>query len=91
MSNVEIVSKINELQELKRMSEELSAMIETISDEIKQHMASTNTETLVAGGYKVSFKTIASSRFDSSAFKKAMPDIAAQYTKQTITRRLTIN
>lgn len=91
MSNVEIVSKINELQELKRMSEELSAMIETISDEIKQHMTSTNTETLVSGGYKVSFKSIASSRFDSAAFKKAMPDVAAQFIKQTVTRRLTIN
>lgn len=91
MSNADIVSKINELQELKRMSEELSAMIETISDEIKQHMTSANTDTLVAGGYKVSFKTIASNRFDSAAFKKAMPDIAAQYTKQTVTRRLTIN
>lgn len=91
MSNADIISKINELQELKRMSEELSAMIESISDEIKQHMTSTNTDTLVAGGYKVSFKSIASSRFDSSAFKKAMPDVAAQFTKQTVTRRLTIN
>jgi len=91
MSNADIVSKINELQELKRMGEELSAMIESISDEIKQHMTSANTDTLVAGGYKVSFKTIASNRFDSAAFKKAMPDIAAQFTKQTITRRLTIN
>lgn len=91
MSNVDLVSKVSELQELKRMSEELSAMIETISDEIKQHMTSTNTETLVAGGYKVSFKSIASSRFDSAAFKKAMPDVAAQFIKQTVTRRLTIN
>lgn len=91
MSNVEIVSKINELQELKRMSEELSAMIESISDEIKQHMTSANTDTLVAGGYKVSYKVISSSRFDSAAFKKAMPDVAAQFTKQAVTRRLTIN
>ncbi len=91
MSNVEIVSKINELQELKRMSEELSAMIETISDEIKQHMANANTDMLVAGGYKVSFKAVAANRFDSSAFRKAMPEIAAQYTKTTVTRRLTIN
>ena len=91
MSNAEIVSKINELQELKRMCEELSAMIESISDEIKQHMTSTNTDTLVVGGYKVSYKAIASNRLDTATLKRELPEIVAKYSRQATTRRLTIN
>ena len=91
MSQKDFVSKVAELQELKRMREELDTMIEGISDELKTHLTANNIDTLTAGAYKVSYKAVASSRFDSAAFKKAMPDLAAQFVKQTVTRRLTIN
>ena len=48
-------------------------------------------ELLTAGVYKVSWKTFTSSRVDTTALKKALPDIAAQYTKQTTARRFSIN
>ena len=89
MSVSEIISKVSELQELRRMQEELTAEIESIQDEIKAHMG--DTETLVAGPYKVSYKAVTSSRIDTAALKKALPDVAAQYTKTSTTRRFTVS
>jgi predicted phage-related endonuclease len=48
-------------------------------------------ELLLAGSYKVSWKTFTSSRIDTTALKKALPDVAAAYTKQTTARRFSIN
>lgn len=76
--------KIKELQEYKRMKEDLNAMIESIEDEIKAAMGSE--ETLIAGPFKVTWKTVMQSRLDSTALKKALPEIAAQFTKTIETR-----
>ena len=89
MSINEIKSKAEELKELKAMREELDAEIAAIEDEIKQEMG--DKETLIAGAFKITWKAITSSRFDSTAFKKANPELAAQYTKTTTTRRFCIN
>ena len=88
MSIKEIEAKAKELQELKRMREELDAEIATLEDAIKASMG--DQEQIIAGGYKITWKAVTSSRFDSSAFKKAMPELAAQYTKTTTTRRFTV-
>lgn len=88
MSINEIKAKAAELKELKAMQEELAAEISAIEDEIKVAMG--DQEQIIAGGYKITWKAVTSSRFDSSAFKKAMPELAAQYTKTTTTRRFTV-
>mgnify|MGYP003290153910 FL=1 len=89
MSINEIKSKAEELKELKAMREELDAEIIAIEEEIKQEMG--DKETLTVGAFKITWKAITSSRFDSTAFKKAMPELAAQFTKTTTTRRFSIN
>ena len=89
MSINEIKAKAAELKALKAMQEELAAEITAIEDEIKQAMG--DQEQIIAGGYKITWKAVTSSRFDSSAFKKAMPELAAQYTKTTTIRRFSIN
>lgn len=88
MSIKEIEAKAKELQELKRMREELDAEIATLEDAIKSSMG--DSEQIIAGGYKITWKAITSSRFDSSAFKKANPDLAAQYTKTSTVKRFSI-
>jgi len=89
MSNPAMEAKVRELMELKRMREELDAEIASAEDAIKAVMG--DEETLIAGAYKVSWKTFTSSRLDSIALKKALPDIAAQFTRQTTARRFSIN
>lgn len=88
MSTPTLENIIHKILELKRMREELDAEITSLEDNIKAIMG--NEEHLTAGAYKVSWKTFTSSRVDTTALKKAMPDIAAQYTKQTTARRFSI-
>ena len=88
MSIQEIESKTKELQELKRMREELEAEIDSLEDQIKASMG--DQEQIIAGGYKFTWKAITSSRFDSSAFKKANPDLAAQFIKTSTVKRFSI-
>ena len=89
MSNPSMEAKVKELMELKRMKEELEAEIAATEDEIKAVMG--REELLLAGSYKVSWKTFTSSRIDTTALKKALPDVAAAYTKQTTARRFSVN
>ena len=89
MSNPTLESTIHEILDLKRMREELDATITSLEDSIKAVMG--DEEILTAGAYKVRWKTFTSSRVDTTALKKAMPDVAAQFTKQTTARRFSIN
>ena len=89
MSNPSMEAKVHELMELKRLKEELEAEIAATEDAIKAVMG--DEELLTAGAYKVSWKTFTSSRLDSTALKKALPEIAAAYTKTTTIRRFSIN
>ena len=89
MSNPNMEAKVKELMELKRMKEEIEAEIAAAEDEIKGVMG--DEETLLAGAFKVSWKTFTSSRVDTTALKKALPEVAAAYTKTTTGRRFSIN
>ena len=75
---------------LKReIREELEAEITAMEDEIKQTMG--EEEILLAGSYKVLWKPVTTSRFDSTRFKKDHAELAAAYMKTTTARRFTIN
>ena len=89
MSNPTMEAKVHELMELKRMKEEIEAEITAAEDAIKAVMG--DEELLTAGAYKVSWKTFTSSRLDTTALKKALPEVAAAYTKTTTARRFSIN
>ena len=84
MSNTEIQSKVNELRELRRMADELAAEIESIQDAIKMHMTAIDADTLAGADYKITWKTVTSSRFDNTAFKKAMPELAERFRVMSI-------
>ena len=88
MSNPNMESKIKELMELKRMKEEIEAEIAAAEDEIKGVMG--NEETLLAGVFKVDWKPVITSRIDTAALKKMMPEIAERFMKQTTTRRFCV-
>ena len=89
MSNPNLEPKVKELMELKRMREELDAEISAIEDDIKQAMGSE--EILIAGAFKVSWKTVTTCRLDSAALRKTLPEIAAKFMKQTTSKRFCIN
>ena len=91
MSTIEITSKIDALKELEALIEEATAEAETLRDEIKQEMLNRDTEEMEAGQYIVRWTSVLSQRFDSTAFKKVMPDVYKSFTKQTASRRFSIS
>ena len=90
MGSNELLNAVTELQELRRLQEDLEAEIVELQTRIKAHMEQAGLEQMAVGAWKIAYKAVASSRLDSSALKAALPDIAAQYTKTTVSRRFTI-
>ena len=90
MSTVEITSKIGALKDLESLIEEAKAEAEALRDEIKTEMLSRDTEELEVGQYIVRWTSVLTQRFDTTAFKKVMPDVYKAYTKQVSSRRFSI-
>ena len=90
MSTIEITSKIEALKELEALIEEAKAEAETLRDEIKAEMLNRDTEELEVGQYIIRWTSVLSQRFDSTAFKKVMPDVYKSFTKQVSSKRFSI-
>ena len=83
-ANNTIVTKVNELMELRKFAEEIQNQMDAITDEIKAYMGTE--ETMMAGSYKVSWKETVSRRVDTVALKKVLGDALDEYTKTITTR-----
>lgn len=90
MSINELDMKVKELRELRRMAEELQAEIDATQDAIKAHMDSRGVDTLAGADWKVTWKPVTSSRMDTAALKKALPEIAERFMKSTTNRRFVL-
>ena len=90
MSTIEITSKIEALKDLESLIEESMAEAEALRDEIISEMQSRDTEELEAGQYIVRWTSVLTQRFDTTAFKKVMPEVYKEYTKQVSSRRFSI-
>lgn len=90
MVNKNLDSQIHELRELRRMADELAAAIDTIQDAIKAEMTAAGVDVLTGSDWKAVWKPITSSRIDTAALKKALPDLAAQFTKTSTVRRFSV-
>lgn len=87
--NTNIISKVEELMELRKFAEELQEQMEAITDEIKAFMG--DEETMMAGSYKVTYKETVSRRVDTAALKKVLGDALDEYTKTITTRPFKIS
>ena len=90
MGTIELNSKINGLRSLRRMADDLAGEIEALQDAIKTEMTARNVDELTGADWKVTWKAVTSNRLDSTALKKELPDIAARYTKASVSRRFTL-
>lgn len=90
MVNKNLDSQIHELRELRRMADELTAAIDTIQDAIKAEMTAAGVDVLTGSDWKAVWKPITTSRIDTTALKKALPDLAAQFTKTSTVRRFSV-
>ncbi len=91
MSMNELEIKVKKLQELKDFEAEVKAEITALENVIKAEMQEKETEELTVGQYIIRWATVLTNRFDTTAFKKVMPDVYKSYMKQITSRRFTIS
>ena len=87
MNTNEIMSS---LAEYMRIADETAAIIDGLKDQLKAAMQAAGTDTIIGAEHKASYKTVVSSRIDTAALKKALPDVAKEYTRTTEIRRFTL-
>jgi predicted phage-related endonuclease len=78
-----------ELAQYIRIQQEAAAMVEILKDQLKARMTVAGVESLAGSEHKATYKAVTSSRVDTTALKKDLPEIAARYTKMTTARRFT--
>ena len=79
MSINEMESKVRGLRELQALIDEAKAEAEALKDALKAAMG--DAEEVRAGAYKITWKAVTSARIDTGALRKALPDVAAAFTK----------
>lgn len=87
----DIIKKINDLRELEELIKEAEAEAEALKDDLKNLMLERKVEELEAGQYIVRWTSTLSNRFDSTAFKKVMPEVYKAYTRQVASKRFSIS
>ena len=88
MSINEMEAKCRELRQLQTLIEEAQAEAEAIKDAIKAAMG--DSEAVQAGEYKITWKPVKTVRIDTTALKKALPDVAQAFSRETTIRRFCV-
>lgn len=78
---------MREIAEYSRMAEEIGATLDSLKDSLKKYMDENGLDSIAGNEHKASYKAVTSSRIDTTALKRDMPEIAAKYTKITKIRR----
>lgn len=87
MTTNELQKAVDELRELTAMNDELNKHMDVIRNSIKEHMAACNLDVINGMNFKITWNEIATTSFDSKAFKVDYPELAEQYTRRGTTRR----
>ena len=85
MSINELESKARELRQLQALIEEARQEAEAIKDTIKAIL-----RPLWPGSTRITWKSVTTARIDTSALKKALPEVAAAFTRETTIRRFCV-
>ena len=84
MSINALEAKARELRQLQALIDEAQAEAEALKDTIGDQ------DSIQAGEYRITWKAVTSSRIDTNALRKALPDVAKRFTKETTTRRFCV-
>ena len=90
MATNELIQRIEALNEWEELLEQVRQEADAIRDEIKQEMLARDTDEMEVGQYIVRWSSVLTQKLDTTAFKKAMPDVYKAFIKQTTSRRFSI-
>ena len=88
MSINEMEAKARELRQLQALIEEAQAEVEAPKDALKAAMG--DSEAIQAGEYKITCKPVTAARIDTTALRKALPDVAERFTTKNTVRRFVV-
>ena len=91
MTKKALIEKIEELHAVEAQIDELTAMAESIKDDIKSEMSKKNLEEYEVGKYIIRWTSVLSNKFDTKAFKEAHAKMYKDFTKQVSNRRFSIS
>ena len=91
MSNIEVISTIATLREWEAIAAEAAAEVESIKDRLKKHMDSLGAEELQAGTHILRYTTVSTTRLDTGALRKTLPDVYGQFARTSTSRRFTVS
>lgn len=80
-------SLMREIAEYARIAEEVAATLDSLKGTLKQYMEERGLETLAGTEHRATYKSVASSRIDTAALKKELPEVAAKYMRKIETKR----
>ncbi len=90
MSNREIETKARRLKTLKNRQESLQQEIDQLEADLKAQMLRQNTDELIAGPFRILWKMVHSSRFDSRRFKAENGNLYQMYMVPADYRKFSI-
>ena len=84
----ETITKYKELQNfIKQLEDEADTLKQAIIEEMNARQVDTiNTDLL-----RATYKAVTSSRVDTTALKKELPEVAERFTKSTTSKRFTVS
>ena len=90
MGNLELSRVAKRARKLQLQIDALTADLEVLKNQLKSEMEQREVDTLTGDDWKVTYKTVISNRLDTTAIKRELPDIAARYNKQVMSKRFTL-
>lgn len=90
MTNAEITKLAKDLKAKKMQAADLADEIAEIEAAIKSEMEARDVEELKAGLFVIKWTRVTSKRFDTSAFKAALPDLYGKFCKAVESRRFSL-
>lgn len=90
MSTKELAKAVRRLRELEAEAAQLGGEIDALKEQIKAEMAARDVDEMQTGVFRVRWTAVQSTRFDSAAFRGAMPELYDRFTRKIETRRFTV-
>ena len=91
MTNIEKLQTIESLKEWEGILKEAEAQVEALKDALKAEMSKEDVSEMPVDKYIVRWTTVTTNRIDTGLLRKQNPELAAQYTKASTSRRFTVS
>ena len=90
MTNKQLDNRVKKLQSIEAQMKELEAQADELRAALRADLEAKGEDEHDTGSFIIRWKEIISLRLDSKALKAALPDVFAAYSRESISRRLTI-